>query len=432
MKELFTVHSQIILYLENNKILPSFQYGYRKNHNTTQAILDYTNYVSKAISKKLVTISIFMDLSKAFDTVDKDILEPKLLELGLSQESVQLITSYMSNRKLIMKNGTEYFNLKFGVPQGSILGPLLFIMYTSDMKDIAKNNKVIVYADDTTVLISGRNLTEAKQHCNDILDRFYNYFTVNKLSINASKTKYMIHKPDIRNKNMRKKLHDTTNTKIIMANTPLEEELSTKFLGMILNNKLTWEPHKKHIANKISKNMGIIYKCSEPMDEEKSINMYKAFIQPYFIYAIEVWGHSVKSSKDILMKLQSKALRVIFGVKRSDDAWRHNNGKIKSITELYEDSIRKISLKHQAGILPEHVSMNIMLESSINNLQNRISRTTLSRMYDYVPDEQNSSSFQQNCMNIWNNESLEFKSIPYSGNAATIYKALQMLSTRNK
>ena len=243
----------------------------------------------------------------------------------------------------------------------------------------------------------------------------------------------MIHKPDIQNTNMRKKLHDTTNTEIIMADTPLQEELNIKFLGVIINNKLTWESHKKLIVNKVSKNMGIIYKCSEIMDEERSINMYKAFIQPYFIYAIEVWGHSINSAMDTLMKLQSKALRIIFGVKRSDDAWRHNNGKIKTIIELYKDSIRKITLKHHAGMLPEHISQNIMLGPCISKLQDRISRTTLSEMYDYAPDKQYSvSSFQRNCMSIWNNESLQFKSIPYSGNAATIYKTLQNMSTRNK
>ena len=101
----------------------------------------------------------------------------------------------MSDRKFCIAKDNEYYTLKHGVPQGSILGPLLFIMYTFDMTEITKYNKTIIYADDTTVLVSGRTLTETKQHCNDILTRFYQYFTSNKLSINPSKTKYMIHKP---------------------------------------------------------------------------------------------------------------------------------------------------------------------------------------------------------------------------------------------
>ena len=110
-----------------------------------------------------------MDLSKAFDTVDKSILNNKLTELGLGNYSSSLINSYISNRQFCMNSDLSlYYKLTYGVPQGSIQGPLLFIMNTHDMNKIAPENKVIVYGD-TTVLVSGRNLTEAKQHCNDIL-----------------------------------------------------------------------------------------------------------------------------------------------------------------------------------------------------------------------------------------------------------------------
>ena len=136
-----------------------------------------------------------MDLSEAFDTVGYNILKQKLIDLGLTDMSTSLIGSYMLDRKLCMNTDKECYTLTYyGVPHGSILGPLLFIVYTCDMPTITENNKVIVYADDTSVLVSGRNLTEAKQYCNDILDRFYHYFTLNKLSINPTKTKYVIYR----------------------------------------------------------------------------------------------------------------------------------------------------------------------------------------------------------------------------------------------
>ena len=188
-----------------------------------------------------------MDLSKAFDTVDKTILNDKLHKLGLTELSTSLIDSYMSDRKLCMTNDKDFYELKYGVPQGSILGPLLFIMYTFDITEITKHNKVIVYADDTTVLVSGRNLTETKQHCNDILTRFYQYFTLNKLSINPKKTKYMIYKPRYHKHYNKKLLHDTTGTKITMDGTPLNQVKSTTFLGVIINDNLTWEDHKQLI-----------------------------------------------------------------------------------------------------------------------------------------------------------------------------------------
>ena len=99
----------------------------------------------------------------------------------------QLIDSYMSDRKFCMNNESDYYNLTYGVPQGSILGPLLFIMYTFDMTTITKHNKLIVYADDTTVLVSGRSLLETKQHSNDILNRFYQYFTISNFQLTLQK-----------------------------------------------------------------------------------------------------------------------------------------------------------------------------------------------------------------------------------------------------
>ena len=174
------LHNQISQYMERNNLLPKFQYGYRKQHNTSQAILDYTEYITKATANKLITISLFMDLSKAFDTVDNTILKDKLYQIGMTDLTISLIDSYMSHRKFCMNNDNKYYTYTYGVPQGSILGPLLFILYTFDMTDITKHNKTIVYADDTTVLVSGRNLIETKQHCNDILNRFYQYFKPNK------------------------------------------------------------------------------------------------------------------------------------------------------------------------------------------------------------------------------------------------------------
>ena len=191
-------------------------------------------------------------------------LKQKLYELGLTDISTSLINSYKSERRLCM-NDTEYYKLTYGVPQGSILGPLLFIMYTFDMTRITKQNKVIVYADDTTVLVSGRSLTETKQHCNDILNRFYQYFTLNKLSINPSKTKFMIYKPTHYRHRNKKWLQDTTHTEIVMNDIPLKQVQTIKFLGVMINDKLTWEDHKQLVYSKICKTIGIIHKCKKFM-----------------------------------------------------------------------------------------------------------------------------------------------------------------------
>ena len=422
------LHNQLSKYLEEYKLLPPFQYGYRRGHNTSQAIADYTEHITKQISKKLCTIAVFMDLSKAFDTVDKTILKQKLYDLGMADISSSLINSYMSNRKLCMNNDKDYYKLTYGVPQGSILGHLLFIMYTFDMTRITEENKIIVYADDTTVLVSGKSLTETKQHCNDILNRFYQYFTLNKLSINPSKTKFMIYKPTHYKHKNKKWLHDTTHTDIVMNDLPLKQVKTIKFLGLMINDRLTWDDHRQLVYSKICKTLGLLYRCKTIMNENECINMYKTFIQPYFIYSIEVWGHSVQSD-DILMKLQSKILRIIFNCKRSEDAWRHCNGKINSVKDLYCTTIKKMCMKHHYGSLPYNFSINVMPNLNVSQLQNKISKISLEQMYDYKYEPKLSNShIKISCIKYWNSLPFNIKCLPYISSKETIHKNLKKIN----
>ena len=177
------LYNQLYHYLESNKLIPHIQYGYRKNRSTCHAVLDFAREIEKVVDKGEVAIAIFMDLLKAFDTVDKDILYRKLQELGIVNCSGDLLYDYMTNRTFSLSNddgkGNSY-EMNYGVPQGSILGPLLFLLYIYDMKNIAPQIKSIVYAAGTTLIVTGRSYTEAVQQSNAILQRYFDHYTLNK------------------------------------------------------------------------------------------------------------------------------------------------------------------------------------------------------------------------------------------------------------
>ena len=404
------LHDQIYIYLEANNIIPDFQYGYRKNRNTNQAVLKLNDIIETNKLNSIVSIAIFMDLSKAFDTVDKDILCTKLNNIGFSTNSNNLIYDYMSKRRFYMKNdSSQIYPLDYGVPQGSILGPLLFITYIHDMDSFCEHIEKIVYADDTTIIVTGRNMREAKEHANDILQQFYSYFTFNKLTVNESKTKYIVY--DFRPNKEKKKEIDKN--ELYMNGTVIEEIEKIRFLGVIFNNKLKWNDHKIHIKGKINKALGIIYNTRNILKHSHLANMYNTFIQPYFSYCISLWGSTVRSDTDILVKLQNKILRILFSCKRTKDAWDNSNtnNPILPIYPLHLLDIAKLCYQHHTTLLPNNLQ-SIMPDILNDKVTERKTRSKTNHNYTY--NYKTKKTLPQECVSLWNTIPTEIKNIAYN------------------
>ena len=260
----------------------------------------------------------------------------------------------------------------------------------------------IVYADDTTVIVNGRTVTEAAQKANDILERYYNYFTVNKLTINEGKTKYMVF--DNNKSHIRKKLKTYNASHLVMNNVTLEQVKSIKFLGVHINDKLNWNDHKEFVRIKISRNLGIIYKCRNIFNKQDLITMYNCFVLPYLLYCLPLWGGSVQAENDVVIKIQNKVIRILFNTKRSDDGWREVINKLLPIKELYKVEIAKFCFKHVNNTLPEHFSHNVMpkFATSVHNVPTRHSYhlNYLLEAGLYTPLA--SKSFTTQCTKVWN------------------------------
>ena len=251
------VFDKCVEYISNKGILNEKQFGFRPKHATFMAIAQLVDKVNNAVENNETSIGIFLDLSKAFDTIDHNILLYKLEHYGFRGTALDWFKSYLTNRKQFISFNNCTSNLQSiecGVPQGSILGPLLFILYVNDITHTSSIVDFILFADDTTILFSDKNIVNKVSIVNRELKEVSNWFRANKLSINASKTNFMI----MGTPHMTGKIQGDLN--ITLDNSLLDKVSSTKFLGVIIDENLTWKNHINCISKTISRNIGVINK----------------------------------------------------------------------------------------------------------------------------------------------------------------------------
>lgn len=193
LEKLFAI--RLNTFLNEFKILSNSQYGFRPNHSTATAIMELTEEITNAIDKKHYLVSIFVALQKAFDTLDHKILLHKLYKYGIRGVAHQWVTSYLKNRSQFVEIAnikSNNCNITCGVPQGSVLGPILFLLYVNDIVSVSQLLRCILFADDTTLFYSGKNIKDVLQIVENEFQKIMKWFNANTLSLNISKTKFMI------------------------------------------------------------------------------------------------------------------------------------------------------------------------------------------------------------------------------------------------
>ena len=302
------MYDRLLNFVDKFDLLYAHQYGFRKNRSTYMALLSLVDNLTRALENGEHVVGVYLDFSKAFDTVDHMILLQKLYHYGVRGCAHDWFTSNLSNRsQFVTYNGVKsnLNNVKCGVPQGSILGPLLFLLYINDLSFACKRTFPVLFADDSNLFLSGKNTDQVQQMINDELKDIVIWLRANKLSLNISKTHYMLF----------------SNKKIIQPNVTIEINgqpitcvTKTKFLGVIIDNKLTWKEHISYICGKVAKGIWIISKVRKYLNKNTLLDLYNSFIYPYRTYCNQVWGLSCQSYMNALVKLQKRAIRIISGV----------------------------------------------------------------------------------------------------------------------
>ena len=298
------IHNQLHEHFTKHKLYYDSQYGFRSSHSTELAALELIDKVISRLDNNEIPINIYLDLSKAFDTLDHNILLHKLSYYGIQNTALKVFESYLSNRKQyidIKDNQSEKLMISTGVPQGSILGPLLFLIYVNDMHLATEKFYPIIYADDTTLsatLNTFGNETTQTNKINNELNKILIWLKVNKLSLNISKTKAMIF-------HMPQKLVNPP--EIIAENIKIDYVDEFNFLVIYIDKHLSWKTHINYIANKLNKTNAVLNKLKNYLPKTVLHTIYSTLFLPHLNYGNLLWN----SNCEKLFKLQKKALRLI-------------------------------------------------------------------------------------------------------------------------
>ena len=361
------VYNKLLNFISDNNILYDHQYGFRKGRSTQQAIITLVDKITKSQDIGDIVITLLIDLKKAFDTIDHRILLRKLYSYGIRGSMLKWMESYLTDRsQYVVIDGkvSQTRGIKCGVPQGSILGPLLFIISVNDICNVSPMLFKILYADDTCVLISGNHLNNLIDRLNTELISLNNWFKANKLSLNTKKSCFMIFH--------RSRIKPNVINKVVIDNHELTQVNSAKYLGVIIDHKLNWIEHISYVKSKMSKGIGIMYKARQFLTKKALLMLYHAYIFPYMTYCIEVWGCASQTQLNCLFLLQKKIIRIM----NFSHYLAHTNPlfltmKVLPLRKIFFYKVGLIMYKYSLNLLPECIAHLYLRNDSIHEHNTR-------------------------------------------------------------
>ena len=385
------MHKRLYGFLNDNGLIYNSQYGFRPKHSCENAVSELLSVILKGYEMQKSTAAVFLDLSKAFDTLSHKIFLEKLDRYGVRGVANKWFESYLTDRKMRCKckfggheELSESYPVEYGAPQGSVLGPLLFLIFTNDLHRHLENCGCILFADDTTIYMSHRNLNYINHCIEHDLEIISNWFKANLLTLNPNKTVAM------------QFLHRKSTGKIIsikIDNTQLPFVKETKFLGIWLDEKLSWNSHTIKLINKLKRNIHLLSNHRNFLDKYTLKLIYLAQIQSHLNYGLILWGNMAScESLNKIKILQNKCMRMIKPKQNVQITYKELN--LLELTELIELENKKLGYKIYNNLLPIQMLNTIKSDAQSKTLSKKHKYNTRNKKVPYLPKTKNSSYHQ--------------------------------------
>ena len=357
------VYKRTIAFLDKHDILFSSQYGFRKKDSCSDALMELVSEILKNNDNGIYTACVFLDLSKAFDTLDPVILLEKMQNYGIRGKANSWFTSYLSNRRLRVRCGTDEdlemsysssYDVEYGTPQGSCLGPLLFLIFTNDLYRNLENCHAILFADDTTIYKGHRNRNYLRWCIETDLNKLTDWFQANKLTVNISKTVFM----SFGTKN--EKLES-----IELSGETIHHSKHTKFLGLWIDEKLNWSQHCNYLITKLKRNLALVRNTKNLFNQTTLKLIYHAHIQSHINYRLVLWGGMINNEMlNRLQRIQTKCLKYI-----NKRISQPHELKLLSVKQLVQLEHAKLGYRLQNKLLPRKIIQIIATDSCNKSLE---------------------------------------------------------------
>lgn len=357
------VKNQLIEHLDDNSTLYDKQYGFRRKRNTNLALFDFLVQTQKYLDKSKKVGAIFIDLSKAFDTVDIVILLDKLKLIGIGGAVLKWFEDYLTGRSQYVEINNEKSSvkpIKYGVPQGSVIGPLLFLIYINNIKDIGLCADVYMYADDIVLLYNCENYFDLEADINRDLLSFNTWAYNHKLTVNVTKTKYMLFKT----------FNNTFNLNLTLNNVPVERVYQFKHLGLVIDQNLNWENQLTSLKKKISPIAGVFWKLNKILTQTTKKQLYYGFFNSHVQYGVMFWGTASAYKVKEIQTIQNRAIRNLFGYK-----YLHSTTDMHKREEIF--FVKQLNIQISCKLIQQIIkkivisTTEIKRSSSIHNFPTR-------------------------------------------------------------
>ena len=395
------IYVRVFRYLTKYNLIFAKQFGFRSKFSTIHALISITERIKQLMDSGHYVCGIFIDLEKAFDTVNHQILCEKLNYYGLRGNINNLIQSYLSNRRQYVSiNGviSSTMSVNCGVPQGSSLGPLLFLIFINDFRFCLNKTETGHFADDTYLLYGSKKLKTLETVVNTELKLVTNWLRVNKLSLNAKKTELIIFR------SKRKPLYQEIFIKL--NGIRLKPNDSVKYLGMHLGKHLSWETHIHNLSNSLSRANGLLSKLRHNAPRTVCINVYYALFYSHLFYGACIWGLTSEKNIKIIETLQNKCIRIItFSDFRSSANPLFISLGLLKVRDIIKYQQLKIVYEYFEKLLPDDICQLFTQSNEIltTNMQVRSSRKNCLSIPPIKTEHSGRKSLRFQCASQWNN-----------------------------